>query len=436
MNNKYYLECLACGEIIPGFDIWFTYRQLCPKCGSKHAEVRYQTDYKKLLPLFESKPDSFWHYLDYLPLNNAAHIVSCKEGAIPLENWCFLEDFARTHYGINCKVWVYRNDQNGGTGTFKDVAASLAASLFRAHNINHYIVASTGNTATAYSKYLALADVACSVFIPDNALEASEAVISAYCQKVFRIKGDYAKAKSVAAEFAHTHQILISSGNIDPIRVEAKKTMVFEWLRQIKMIPDVYIQAISGGTGPIAVDKGIREMSTTFPQYKTPRFIMVQPDKCAPMVRAWLKAEKADFPEGFENDYPIIEAPPTSVPTLATGNPATYPIIARLVKKTAGTFIAVDENKLADFARLAAFERKVLLGPASAVCLAGFFEALKKNQIKNDETILINVGEGVERAPQFLNDMIYTTSHVETATECCIHNKQNFKKSLWEAILK
>ena len=106
--------------------------------------------------------------------------------------------------------------------------------------------------------YLSMAGVNCSVFMPEDALKASEATISSYGQQVFRVMGDYAKAKEIAAGYAAAHNIPISAGNIDPIRVEAKKTMVFEWLRQIDRIPDVYIQAVSGGTGPIAVDKGIR----------------------------------------------------------------------------------------------------------------------------------------------------------------------------------
>ena len=203
-----------------------------------------------------------------------------------------------------------------------------------------------------------------SIFIPDNALTASEAMISAYGQQVMRVNGDYAQAKKIANEYAAKYHILISSGNIDPIRVEAKKTMVFEWLRQIKRLPDVYIQAVSGGTGPIALDKGIRELGGLYPNLKMPRLLMVQPDQCDPMVQAWEQAEQAGFPDGFEQDYPVLDNPQTAVPTLATGNPATYPIIAKLVKRSGGTFMRMQECKLAAYARLAAFERKVLLGPA------------------------------------------------------------------------
>jgi threonine synthase len=298
------------------------------------------------------EPDSFWHYFPYLPLLRRRHIISLKEGAIPVEKWTFLEEFAKEKFGLNINVHVYRNDLNGGTGTFKDIAASLAASLFKEIGIDQYCIASTGNSATAYAKYLSMAKVNCSVFMPEDTLKASEATISSYGQQVFKVLGDYAKAKEIAAGYARIHNIPMSTGNIDPIRIEAKKTMVFEWIRQMDKFPDVYIQAISGGTGPLAIDKGIRELKGIYPKLKNPRFLLVQTDGCDPMVQAWEKAEKEGFPEGFEKEYPIIDNPQTEVPTLATGNPATYPILAKLVQKTGGSFLRMHESKLLSVVKL------------------------------------------------------------------------------------
>jgi len=434
-ENKYYLKCVKCEHVTPDFGAWFEQNQVCPECGSNHSEVWYNSDYKELPLIIKGNPISFWQYFYYLPLSRQENIISRKEGAVSLQNWWFLEDFAKEKYGLDINVQVYRNDLNGGTGTFKDVAASLAASIFKENDIKQYCVASTGNTATAYARYLSIAGVNCSVFIPDNALKASEAVISAFGQQVLRVKGDYAKAKEIAAQYSKKHNILISIGNIDPIRVEAKKTMVFEWLRQIDKMPDVYIQAISGGTGPIAIDKGIREIKSVYPDLKNPRFVMVQPDACDPMVQAWENAEKAGFPEGFENEYPTIDNPQTKVPTLATGKPATYPLIAKLVKESGGTFIRMKESKLTDYGKLIAFERKVILGPASAVCMAGFFQALKKGLIKNGETVLINTGEGVRRAPDFVDEMIYTTKEVESVDDCKPHLIDGYRKQLWDAVI-
>lgn len=434
-EQKYHLQCVECGNITPDFGKWFEQNQVCSNCGSKHSEVWYSSDYHELLHIMQGQVKSFWQYFPYLPLSNPDNIITCIEGGIPVEQWQFLEEFAKRQYGLNIQVHVYRNDLNGGTGTFKDISASLAASMFKEYGIDQYCVASTGNTATSYATYLSIAGVNCSVFLPENALKASEAFISAYGQQVFRVKGDYARTKTIAAGYAGTHHILMSNGNIDPIRVEAKKTMVFEWLRQLGKMPDVYIQAVSGGTAPIAIDKGVREIQSVYPGLKNPRFILVQPDKCDPMVQAWEKAEKENFPDGFEKDYPIIDNPDTTIPTLATGHPSSYPIIAKLVKASEGNFVRISEARIADFARLIAFERKVMLGPASAVCIAGFFESLKKGMVKNGETVLLNIGEGVRRAPDFVDEMIYTTKLVDNVEQCTPHTMDSYREQLWDAVV-
>ena len=214
-------------------------------------------------------------------------------------------------------------------------------------------------------------------------------------------QGDYAFAKKQAADFHHNHHVLISAGNIDPIRVEAKKTMVFEFLRQLGKMPDVYIQAVSGGTGPIALDKGVREIRDFYPEITLPQMYLVQQDTCDPMVQAWETAQKKGFPEGYEKNYPVIPNPQTIVSILSTGNPGMFPIIAPIVKKSNGTFLRVEESKLIDWAKLVKKEKNVCLGPASIVCLGGFFKALEDNKIHNGQTILINTGEGADRARDF-----------------------------------
>ena len=247
IQYKYELKCTGCGHVTSDFWTWFEQGQQCPKCGSKHSEVWYNRNYNKLKRIWNTTPESIWKYFTFLPLLRKRHIISFNEGSVPLERWDFLENYAKEKYNLEIEVHVYRNDLNGGTGTFKDIAASLAASLFKEIGIKQYCIASTGNSATAYAKYLSKAGVNCSVFMPEDAIKSSEATISSFGQQVFRVMGDYAKAKEIAAGYAKIHNIPMSTGNIDPIRIEAKKTMVFEWLRQIGKLPDVYIQAVSGG---------------------------------------------------------------------------------------------------------------------------------------------------------------------------------------------
>jgi threonine synthase len=42
--------------------------------------------------------------------------------------------------------------------------------------------------------------------------------------------------------------------------LKGKKQWFFEWLRQKGKVPNVYIQALSGGTGPIAIEKAYKDL--------------------------------------------------------------------------------------------------------------------------------------------------------------------------------
>lgn len=435
-NKKYYFKCKSCGTQINGFSEWFKHGQKCPKCDNRYVDTFYNKDVKELKKLIytDKEVKSLWHYFDFLPLNDKKNIISAGEGISPLERWTFLENFAKEKYNLNCKVYSYRSNFNNATRTFKDIAGTLGASVLKENNINQYVVASTGNTANAFSHYLAAANISLSVFMPQDAVASNIAEVSSYGQKAFKVKGDYAAAKRVAADYAKKYNIHMTIGNVDPIRVESKKTWVFEWLRLMEEFPTVYIQALSGGTGPIAIEKALLDIKELELVNQTPRYISVQPDKCAPMAHAWQKAKENNFPEGWQKDYPIYENPETQVPTLGTGNPATYPIMSDLTRKSKGEIIEFEENMMIAISRMIAYETTVRIGPASAISAGGFFNSLKQGLIKEGDVVLLNLGEGVRRAPEYLKQMAYTTEEVRSADDCKPFNRNDLRKQVWEPL--
>ena len=438
-TKKFHFRCLKCNYIIKDFKEWFDHNQSCPKCKHKFVFTEYaksSADVKALIDDKSYTKNDLWRYFDFLPLNDKANIISSEEGAIPVDKWDFLKEFAKKQYNVDIDVFAYRNDLNMGTGTFKDPAGSVAASVLKECGITEYCIASTGNIANAYAHYLAKAGISISVFIPQDALMANEAEVNSYAQRIYRVKGDYAAAKKIAAEYNGKYNVLLSGGNIDPMRVEAKKTMVFEWMRLMDKMPTVYIQALSGGTGPIAIDKAYHDLKGTGLLGELPRFIMIQPDQCAPMTLGYRKSKANGFPEGWLTDYPIIDSPVTAVPTLATGNPGSYPIIADLVRKTNGEMLEFDEKAIVDVARLIAYETHVRVGPAACIAIGGFFEALHHGKLTNGDTVLINVGEGVRRAPELMEELIYTTQHISSIDEVKPFNRTDYKKQLWKPFLE
>lgn len=434
MSQKYYFKCRSCGEKISGFKDWFNNDQKCPACGDKKIYTVYSTPKENIIELLNSKeePKSLWHYFDFLPLEKRENIITDGEGVAPIERWGFFEEYAKRKYNLNLEIYINRNDTSFATGTFKDKGGALAASVLKEHGINDYVVASTGNTASAFAHYLAKAGISCSIFIPENALQDSEAHIGTYGQKLFRVKGDYAYAKKVAADYAKKYNILMTGGNLDPLRLEAKKTQVFEMIRVMRKIPDVYIQALSGGTGPFAVEKAFLDFKDTNLLGKLPRFLLSQGDKCAPMAHAWEKAKANNFPEGYETDYPIYENPEVLIPTIATGNPGMYPLMAPLVRKSGGEIFPVKEEMAVDVARLVAYERVIKIGPASAAGILGLFEGLKRGLIKDGETVFINMGESANRALSFMQETAYTTENVASADDCNRFDRFQYKELVWK----
>lgn len=396
---SYKITCRACGRVIDSFSDWFAHGQTCPECGCKHGEVSYDSDYAFLKDLPGKKIDSIWDYLEVLPLKNKESIVSLSEGAVPIEEWDFLEQFAKEN-GIDCKVYAYRNDLNGGSGTLKDVAASLGASLFKENGIKEYCVSSTGNSATAFATYCAKAGVKFTNFAPNNICPDSVREIEKLGQKVVVSEGNYGQAKGEATDYAAKNNVPMSFGNFDPIRIEAKKTMVLEFLRQLGKMPNVYMQAVAGGTGPIAVEKGIREIAP-FGDYKLPRMILAQQDLCDPMVQAWEKAKANNFPEGFEKDFKAVDGSRTKVSILNAANPGMYPLVAPIVKKSEGDFVRVIEAELPKYAAEVFRHKNAMIGPAATVCVAGFYQAIKEKKIKQGEVVVINIGESANRNAAF-----------------------------------
>jgi threonine synthase len=438
-NKKFAIVCTACHRTIGDFLLWFEYGQQCPDCSSNQAEVVYYRDFSEIAELLSQAPfprRGMWRYFDFLPLNDSKNIITSLEGQIPIDRWSFLEELARVKFNTNCQVYAHRQDNNFATGTFKDLAGSMVASVLKENGIMAYVVASTGNIGVAYARYTSEANITLYAFIPENSSIAQEAEIGCFGQKVFRVKGDYTDAKDLAQQFAKANNLLLAAGNFDPMRIEAKKTMVYDWLRLVPTFPTVYIQALSGGTGPLGIDKACKELESLNLFDRMPRFLLVQSDRCSPMADAWKDAKAQGFPSGWEESYPVYHNPVTSIATLATGYPKAYPVVSKLVRKSSGEILSFPEDQVDTVARLVAYESAVRIGPAAAVAVGGFLKSLKEGYIKENDIVLVNIGEGMRRAPDFMKQLAHTTSEVKGLVECELFDRNKYGTGLWESVEK
>lgn len=399
---KYQIRCKKCGKVIGDFATWFKQDQQC-QCGSGYAEVEYteHRPFRYSTPATDSYQD---YYFDILPVEHRESIVSFGEGMIAMERWKNLESYARQH-GVECQVYVYRNDMNSGSSSFKDISAALAATVLKENGVKEYCLASTGNAGVAFATYLAKAGIRFTEFAPNCIDPATVEAIRNVGQPVVISEGGYGDAKKEAADYHKNNHVLISGGNTDPLRIESKRLLAYECVRQMGKLPTVYMQAVAGGTSPLALEKGIRDLAASGENVQLPRMLLVQQDECDPMVTAWEKATANGFPEGWESDYEAKKDIKTLIGILTAANPGNYPLVAPLVKRSGGTFIRVKEAELPRYGKEMKEATGTLMGPASMVCYAGFFQAVDKGLIKSGDTVLLNTGEGSDRAGWFREEV-------------------------------
>ena len=437
--TKFYLICEKCHTIIKNFKSWFDNIQKCPECASDQVYTFYPDIQKSLTKIFSitnEKRNDIWRYFPVLPLKSNKNIVSFDEGNVHIERWNFLENYSNEFFNIKCEVYAHRHDGNPATGSFKDLAGSVVASVLKENHITSYSLASTGNIGVSYTRYLTNLGINTYIFIPQNASDYKEAEIACFGQKVFRIQGDYNYTKKVAKEFSEEYGIMAGGASLCPMRLEAKKTIPFEWFRRMEKFPSVYLQALSGGTGPMGVYKGCNELKKTGLIKTMPRLFLVQSSRCGPMAEAYALAKKSGFKEGWEDSYPVYNNPETAIPTLATGNPMAYPVLAKMVYESKGNIVTFNEDAVIAVAKLCAFEIGARIGPSAAVAVGGFFSGLAKKSFKNGDIVLVNIGEGIRREPGFMLKISEKTKLVKGIQDCSLYNRDETKKQIWADIEK
>ena len=147
--------------------------------------------------------------------------------------------------------------------------------------------------------------------------------------------------------------------------------------------PDWYIQSVSGGLGPLGVQKGFAELHQMSWINQIPAIACVQAEGCSPMVTAWRK--------GLETAEPI-RSPRTHIATLATGDPGrTYTLLyQRMRQGGGGTFeSATDEETFRTLHILAKMEG-ISAEPAAAVAFAGLIKMVRSGVIKPSDVVVVN----------------------------------------------
>jgi threonine synthase len=369
------LECLVCGEEQP-------YQRFvaatCRRCGSQWLSGRYdfQSFKRSILRGLPGRPQNLWRYHDVLPLEHSSSLNLYPAGGTPL--W-HSQRFAPS---LGCEHVYFKDERYSPTSSFKDRQAAVAVAAMAEGNIREAVIASTGNAAVAYAAACARAGIKLWVFMTSLVPQEKLREAALFGAEVIRVSGNYDQTKQIAARFAERRHLLLDHGAGSIPARESMKTIAYEIVEQLGWrAPDWYIQAVSGGLGPLGVYQGFRELFAMGLIEKIPKLGIIQAEGCAPMVNA--------FKAGHETAAPVI--PDTRIIILSTGDPGkSYTYLWKLTQQFGGAMEAVSDAEAFAAMRSLAKSEGMAVEPAAAVAFAGFKKMVTSRQIDEAETVVVN----------------------------------------------
>lgn len=362
-------------------------RPECPGCGGHWREAIY--DYPSLKregnawpTAVSQRASTLWRYHELLPLRYQRNRVSLGEG------WTPLLKAANLGLMLGHPRLYIKDERQGPTGSFKDRQAAIAVSVMKEMGIKEVVVASTGNVAIAYAAYCARAGIKLWVFVTSSVPVEKMREVALYGSEVIKVAGTYDQAKQIAAGFAASKHLFLDRGVRDFAAVEAMKTLAFEIAEQLGQddgrwqSPDWYVQAVSGGMGPLGVIKGFAELNQIGLASGQPKLACVQVGGCAPMANS--------FAQGLDAAVPV-ENPMTDIATLATGKPGrAYQLLRKNIQQHGGAIISVTDGEAFRALQVLAQMDGISVEPATAVAFAGLFNLIREGIIQPHETVVVN----------------------------------------------
>ncbi len=378
------VRCLECDHRMPPDP----YTTTCPACGSAWLNAEYETGRLwHFWPLMLSgRVTSLWRYEELLPFPEGMRLVTMGEGCTPLLSAEGLAE--ETGHG---GIWI-KDERQHATGSFKDRQAATAVSALKAAGVREIVLSSTGNAAAAYAAYCARAGIKLWAFVTSSVPAEKMRELALYDAEVIKVSGTYDQAKSVAANFAERRGLALDGGAKSIVCKESMKTIAFEiaeaWPKPangslaVWGAPDWYVQAVSGGIGPLGVLKGFEELAAAGMIDHVPKIAVVQTKGCDPMVRAWV--------QGLDEAVPV-ERPDSLITVLATGNPGlAYRLLKRAADTYGGAMVSVGDGEAFRAMRRVARVEGLSMEPAASVAFAGLEKLLDQEIIGPDETVVVN----------------------------------------------
>jgi len=378
-----HLECSRCQEDFPVDQI----QQVCKSDGGPLL-VRY--DLRRVRDsvtrdVLRDRPETLWRYRELLPMTGDK-FVSLGEPITPLN--------AAERLGAEINIPRLRIKDEGllPTGTFKARGAAVGGTRAVELGVRVIALPTAGNAGAAGAAYGARAGIRIVVVMPDTTPDVIIRETSAYGADVYLVSGSIADAGAVVKRACAARGWYDASTLREPYRIEGKKTMGFELADQLGWrLPDVIVYPTGGGVGLIGMWKAFDELRAIgWLDQKRPRFVAVQAEGCAPIVRA--------FVDGRSESEPWAD-PRTVAAGIRVPKALGDFIVLKALRESDGIAVAVSEREIAQSMEAAGAAEGMLVCPEGAAALAAVTKLQGDGWIKAGERVVVfNTGSGLKYA--------------------------------------
>jgi len=352
-------ECSRCGEAF-SCDKVLT---VCTKCG---GALLFRYDLARVAEkvsksVLKKRDNTFWKFVELLPLSSSDGIVSLGEPYTPIFR------FSGTTFG---NVYI-KDDGRLPTGTFKARGVAVAVSRLKELGVKRVAIPSAGNAAAAVAAYGAKAGMEVYALMPKDVPESNLKECVYLGAKVFLVDGLINHATEIAGRLGRKYGWFDFSTNKSPYRFEGYKAMAFELAEQYSWdLPDSILFPTGGGEGIIGLWKGFKELVELGWVGEVPRLVAVQSSGCAPVVKAYNRKDY-EVEETWEN-----------AKTIATGlrvpKPYASYLVLQAIRETKGMAVAVDDEEIVSSMKTF-FKKGFYACPEAASTLAAL------NKLENEE---------------------------------------------------
>jgi len=332
----------------------------------------------------ERTKGGLWKYFDLMPLRERKNIVSLGEGDTPLVK------AKKLGKEMGLSNLYLKLETTCPSGSFKDRPICVGVSRANEDGAKTVAAASSGNAAASMSTYAARAGIRAVVFVPEDAPAGKLIHLRTLGANVFRVRKVQKGVDPTTTLLGAATKELgwtpsPSFGPFNCFQFEGTKSLGYEIAEQLDWnLPDWVLFPTGSGGLMAGSMKGLWEFQQMGIINDLPHGVVVQPEGCAPIVRAF-----------NEQQEPQNIIPWDSNETVAGGLADPFPwdgdAALKYLKLSKGAAVAVPDPEIERYLVLLGKLEGVFAEPSGVAALAGLRKLVDQGVIDRSDSVVVPI---------------------------------------------